>query len=89
MKKEYIKLEDAREAVWRILNDMGISQKHNWSLVEEVDAVLDEYPVLDIEKKYLYGMGPNGQIYRAELGLFKEDSIKVQKAEGKNDLCRN
>ena len=51
MKKEYIKLEDAREAMWRILNDMGISEKHNWSLVEEVDAVLDEYPILETEEK--------------------------------------
>lgn len=44
----YIKREDATEAVWRILNDMGISQKHNDRLVEEVDAVLDEYPAADV-----------------------------------------
>lgn len=43
----YIKYEDAREAIWRILNGMGISQKNNDRLVEEVDAVLDEYTVAD------------------------------------------
>lgn len=40
---EYIKRRDAAEAVWRILNGMGYSQKHNDKLVEEVDAVLGEY----------------------------------------------
>lgn len=40
---DYIKREDAVEAVWRILNSMGYSQKHNDRLVEEVDAVLGEY----------------------------------------------
>ena len=40
---DYIKREDATEAVWCILNGMGYSQKHNDRLVEEVDAVLDEY----------------------------------------------
>lgn len=29
MMAEYIKKEDAVEAVWRILNGMGYSQKHN------------------------------------------------------------
>jgi len=43
----YIKHEDALEAIWRILNEMGISQKNNDRLVEEVDAVLDEYTVTD------------------------------------------
>ena len=43
-----IKKEDAVEAVWRILNGMGYSQKHNDRLVEEVDAVLDEYPAADV-----------------------------------------
>lgn len=43
MVAEYILKSDAREAVWRILNGMGYSEKHNDRLVEEVDAVLDEY----------------------------------------------
>lgn len=46
---DYIKYDDALEAVWRILNGMGISQKHNERLVEEVDAVLSEYPVESFE----------------------------------------
>lgn len=45
---DYIKRSDAVEAVWRILNGMGISQKHNYRLVEEVDAVLDEYSAADV-----------------------------------------
>ena len=40
---DYIKRADAAEAVWRILNGMGYSQKCNDSLAEEVDAVLGEY----------------------------------------------
>ena len=40
---DYIKRTDATEAVWRILNGMGYSQKHNDKLAEEVDAVLGEY----------------------------------------------
>lgn len=43
-----IKKEDAAEAVWRIINGMGISQKHNERLAEEVDAVLDEYQTEDV-----------------------------------------
>lgn len=46
---DYIKLDDAREAVWRILNGMGISQKKNERLAEEVDAVLGDYPVESFE----------------------------------------
>lgn len=46
---DYIKLDDAREAVWRILNGMGISQKYNDRMVEEVDAVLCEYAVESFE----------------------------------------
>lgn len=42
---DYIKRADAAEAVWRILNGIGYSQKHNDKLVEEVDAVLGEYDV--------------------------------------------
>lgn len=45
---DFIKRTDATEAVWRILNGMGYSQKHNDRLVEEVDAVLDEYPAADV-----------------------------------------
>lgn len=45
---DYIKRADAAEAVWRILNGMGYSQKHNDRLVEEVDAVLDDYPAADV-----------------------------------------
>ena len=45
---DYIKRTDATEAVWRILNGMGYSQKHNDKLVEEVDAVLEEYPAADV-----------------------------------------
>jgi hypothetical protein len=45
---ECIKREDAVEAVWRILNGMGISQKHNERLAEEVDAVLDDYQTEDV-----------------------------------------
>ena len=45
---DFIKRTDATEAVWRILNGMGISQKHNDRLVEEVEAVLDEYPAADV-----------------------------------------
>ena len=48
MMDKCIKKEDAVEAVWRILNGMGISQKHNDRLVEEVDAVLDEYQTEDV-----------------------------------------
>lgn len=46
---DYIKLDDALEAVWRIINGMGISQKNNERLAEEVDAVLGEYPVESFE----------------------------------------
>lgn len=46
---DYIKYDDALEAVWRILNGMGISQKNNERLAEEVDAVLGEYPVESFE----------------------------------------
>ena len=45
---ECIKREDAVEAIWRILNGMGYSQKHNDRLSEEVDAVLDEYTAADV-----------------------------------------
>jgi len=45
---EHIKRKDAREAIWRILNGMGYSQKHNDRLVEEVDAVLEDYPAADV-----------------------------------------
>ena len=43
---EYISRQAAIEAVWQILNDMGISQKHNERLVEEVEAVFDEIPAI-------------------------------------------
>lgn len=43
---EYISRQAAIEAVWQILNDMGISQKHNEKLVEEVEAVFDEIPAI-------------------------------------------
>jgi hypothetical protein len=33
--------------MWEILNGLGYSQKHNDRLVEEVDAVLDEYVMLE------------------------------------------
>ena len=46
MSAEYISISNAREAVWEILNGMGYSQKHNDRLVEEVDAVLDDYATL-------------------------------------------
>ena len=48
MVKEYIEREDAVEATWRILNGIGYSEKHNDRLVEEVDAVLNEYPAADV-----------------------------------------
>ena len=48
MMAECIKKEDAVEAVWRILNGLGYSEKHNDRLVEEVDAVLDEYQTEDV-----------------------------------------
>ena len=44
---ETITLENAREAMWEILNGLGYSQKHNDRLVEEVDAVLDDYVMLE------------------------------------------
>ena len=56
MSETYIKLDDAREAIWRILNGMGISQKHNDSLVEEVEATLDEYPTIDVQKEDMYDL---------------------------------
>ena len=40
---EYIKLTDAIEATWQILNGLGYSQKVSDRLVEEVDAVFDEF----------------------------------------------
>lgn len=49
--KKCITMDDAREVIWRILNNMGISQKHNWSLVEEVEAMLDEYPAVDVDMR--------------------------------------
>lgn len=45
---EYIERQTAVEAVWQILNGMGISQKHNDRLVEEVDAVLDDCTTEDM-----------------------------------------
>lgn len=50
MMTEHIRREDAREAIWRILNGMGYSQKHNDRLVEEVDAVLEDYPAADVRE---------------------------------------
>ena len=44
---ETITLENAREAMWEILNGLGYSQHHNDRLVEEVDAVLDDYVMLE------------------------------------------
>jgi len=45
---KYIKLDDAAEAMWRILNGLGYSEKHNDRLVEEVDAELANYPSIEI-----------------------------------------
>ena len=38
MMKDYISLDDAREAMWRILNGMGYLQEMNERLVEEVGS---------------------------------------------------
>lgn len=46
---EYYKYDDALEAVWRILNGMGYSLRHNERLAVEVDAVLSDYPVESFE----------------------------------------
>lgn len=46
---DYIKYDDALEAVWRILNGMGYSLRHNERLAEEVDAVLGDYPIESFE----------------------------------------
>jgi len=50
MMKDYISLDDAREAMWRVLNGMGYLQEMNERLVEEVDAVLDDYPVIHVRR---------------------------------------
>ena len=63
---DYIKRTDAAEAVWCILNGMGYSQKHNDRLVEEVDAVLDEYSAADVRpvvKAHWIPTGETEEIY--------------------------
>lgn len=47
VRTESIKLDDAREVVWRILGSMGYNLKHNDRLREEVDAVLDDYSTIE------------------------------------------
>ena len=39
----YVSVSVVEEIIWEILNNMGISQKHNWDLVEEVQATIDSY----------------------------------------------
>lgn len=53
MQVPYIARYAATEAVWDILNGLGYSQKHNDRLVEEVEAVLDGYSVVDTQPVYV------------------------------------
>lgn len=53
MQVPYIARYAATEAVWEILNNLGYSQKHNDRLVEEVEAVLDGYSVVDTQPVYV------------------------------------
>ena len=41
---EYITLEQAEEAVWEVLDGMGINPKYNESTVSEVVGILSEIP---------------------------------------------
>ena len=47
MAGDFISIENAREAMWNVLNGLGYSQKHNDRLVEEVEAALDDYAALE------------------------------------------
>ena len=49
---DYITKDDAREAVWEILNGMGYSQECNEELVEEVEAVIECIPSACIKWPY-------------------------------------
>ena len=46
---EYISRDDAKVAVWQILESLGYSSKHNDGLVEEVEAVLDDVPAVALD----------------------------------------
>lgn len=45
---EYISRDDAKVAVWQLLESLGYSSKHNDGLVEEVEAVFDDIPAADV-----------------------------------------
>lgn len=84
---DYIKRTDAAEAVWRILNGMGYSQKHNGRLVEEVDAVLDECPAADVRPVVKAEWLPFGK--RGIYGMMYACSACHAKYDGKTNFCPN
>lgn len=49
MAKKFISLDDAVEAMWRILNGMGYSEKHNDRLVEDVNLELANCQTVELE----------------------------------------
>lgn len=41
---EYITTEQCEEVVWEVLNNMGVSQKHNERTVDEVHGLIFDLP---------------------------------------------